>query len=281
MTERPSALFSLRSLLAIVLVIVSGCDGTPLAPAFHLAMVDYWPEQQLLFVASRHSGTVDVLHFQDGSTQASPEHVERLEHPWRRAVIRLIVDRKRGRVWIADHAMVFVYPFAPRGAETVITIPRERFEDRIHDLSLDDKGNGYVHTRGGSLIYRVDATTLGAESWLQPFGSVPDSGFRSTNRVLHSPDQRYLLFQAPRDGTLLRINIASGDMTTLRLTEPIDLRCGLLFWAAPWQEHVTAKVGDTVKAIDCLGRWTAEIRLSPEMTHATAALIAPRPSWKQ
>jgi len=277
MITKSSVLNVPRFFLLLVLIVMSGCDRNALAPAFHLAMVDYWPEQQLLFVASRHSGTVDVLRFPEDRSHAAPEHVERLEHPLRRAVLRLVVDRKRGRVWVADHGAFFVYHFAPRAPETVVILPRERFEDRIHDLSLDDKGNGYVHTRSGSLIYRVDATTLQAQPWLQPFGSVPDAGFQSTNRVLHSPDQRYLMFQSTKDGTLLRVDIASREITSVRVAKPVDLRCGLLFWSALWQKDATAQTaagpaGDTLKAIDCLGRWTADINVSPDMTHATAAL---------
>jgi hypothetical protein len=254
-----------------------GCDSIAIAPTFHLAMVDYWPEQHLMFVASRHSGTVDVLRFPEEGTHAGPEHVERLEHHSRRAVVRLIVDRERGRVWIADHGAVFVYHFAPRAPATVITIPRERYGDRIHDLSLDAKGNGYVHTHGGSLIYRVDAVTLVAETWLQPFGPIADSGFHSTNRVLHSPNQRYLIFQSPRGGTLLRVDIASREITNVRVAKPVDLHCGLLFWSAPWQKNAPSQTadgpgGDTLKGIDCLGRWTAEIDFSSDMTQAKATL---------
>lgn len=256
----------MRPAFLLMLALAAGCG--PAAPdnAFHLATVDYWPEQRLLFVASRGSGAVNVLRVPASPRQGSLDYVERLDEPTRKRVVRLAVDRGRGRLWVADERAVYVHPLEPPGAARVIAVPATDYDDRISDLSIDEHGNAYLHTRGGSLIYRVDAAMLGLEKWLEPFARLPDGGLLSYRRVLHSKDDRHLLFQSPKDGAILRIDLRSREVSRIELPTPVDLGCGLLFWADDWMGEAQATgAADprpaTLTAVHCLGHWIADIHL--------------------
>jgi hypothetical protein len=234
---------------------LAACQRAPRDGGASLGLVDYWPEQQMLFVGTRDSGHVDVFHVPASAGRAGLEFVQRLESPARTRLIRLVVDRTRGRLWVATPEEVQVYAYRPGEwvpSITSISLPGEW----ISDLMLDADGNALVATKGGVEIHRIDAETLGREKWLEPFPYVLKTATLSTtrNRAVLSRDQRQIIFQSPLYGTFARIDVQSRKVEHLEIFPSLELTCGLLFWKYE---------SDVIEAMDCDGRWSAELDFHP------------------
>jgi hypothetical protein len=255
-----AAVFACQALVA--------CQPAPPDGGASLGLVDYWPNERMLFVGARDAGYVDVFHVPASASQSGLEFVRRLENPTRDRLVRLAADRARGRLWVASAGEVEVYVFrSGEGAPsaTSITIPGEW----ISDLMLDADGNAFVHKKGGAEIYRIDADSLATEKWLEPFpyvlGHAPLSTTR--NRAVLTRDQRHIVFQSPLYGTLARIDVRSKKVEHLEIKPPFDLTCGVLFW----------KYGsEAIETIGCDGRWSAELDLYPD-TRTVARRFATDP----
>lgn len=244
----------------VLLLLLAGCSPPP-DRAADLAHVDYWPAENALFIASRNTGHVDVLRV-PRDRPSGLEYVQRLENPSRRHVVRLVVDRERSRVWVSGRNNVEVYTYAGGiRSPSSHTIPLADASLTISDLTLDTNGNAFIYIGGGTRIHRIDGITLAMEKWLEPFGHMPVGG--SSTRALHTRDHRQLLLQSPVYGDLARIDVQSKKTEYIELNPPIHLHCGVLFWGAG---------SDSIKAIDCLGRWTAELDLPHDGRKAVARL---------
>ena len=236
------------------LILLAGCGpGAPRQSNLHLAMVDYWPAGRLLFVAAPGSGVVDVLRVPAEPRQAGLEFIERLDDPARRQVIRLVVDRRRGSIWIADSYAVHIHHYRSGTSlpTRVVRLPSDDPRFAISDLSIDEEGNGYAHTRGGARIYRIDAITYALENWLEPFSGVVGPA-SALSRVLHTRDQRHVLVRSPVYDLVLQIDLRSKNVAHLRPKHPVNLDCALLFWR-----------GDSgaVTALNCYGLGATDIEL--------------------
>jgi hypothetical protein len=231
-------------------LIASACSQ-PLPPTnFHLATVVTSPEHRFLFVAQPGQGAIDVLRVHASGNDA-PSFVARLHDPKRTHILRLAVDRKRDRLWVADFWLVQVYELA--GLKEVRRYELERngpYYERFSDLVLDNDGNAFILARGGARIYRIGTTSLELERWLELDQRVSDAAVLLANRVLKSPDDRYLLLPAPASGALLRVDIRTRQIER-GVAESPDLTCGLLLWGATTRLH----------AFDCTGRWDVEMDL--------------------
>jgi len=257
------------------LLAAAGCEHAP-ANNLHLALVDYWPEQQLLFVGSLNSNQIDVLRVPSSPRAGPPDYFDRITIPTRSPIKRIVVDGQRGRLWAADLHGVHVYPLKPPGSAsvmpgpaTVIPIPSIRYDDRINDIGLDAHGNAFVYTRGSALIYRIDGATLTIEEWLRPFKARTDAGALLQPRVIHSKDGLYALVQSPRDARLIRIDLRTRKVTPLDPPLSLNLQCGLLLWADDWGDDFMAlpvpPFSGTIKALDCEDRWIADIALDEDL----------------
>ena len=137
----------------------------------------------------------------------------------------------------------------------------------ISDLALDAYGNALVHTKGGAQIFRIDADTLARDRWLAPFPYVLNTAslYTTRNRSVLTRDQRQVIFQSPLYGTLARVDLQSKKVEHLELKPPLELTCGLLFW----------KYGmEVLQAIDCDGRWSAELTFHPDSSTVTSRLTS-------
>ena len=216
----------------------------------------------MVFVAARDEGYVDVFHLPANASQPGLEFVQRLEHPDRKHVVRIVVDRKRARLWVArtDEVQIYIYSPGERFPSTTsIMMPGER----IGDLALDADGNALVHTKDGAQIFRIDADTHARQKWLEPFPYMLNSASLATtrNRAVLTRDQRQIIFQSPLYGTLARIDLQSKNVEHLEMKPPLELTCGLLFW----------KYGtDVLQAIDCDGRWGAALTFHPGSSNVTS-----------
>lgn len=254
----------LRSCVAALVLCeaLAACQPAPRDGGASLGLVDYWPDEQMLFVGARDGGHVDVFHLPASARQSGLEFVQRLEHPARKRLIRLVVDRTRGRLWVAgpEDVQLYTYTQGERApSSTSITVPGEW----ISDLMLDADGNAFVHTKGGAQIYRIAADTLAREKWLEPFPYVLETAslYTTRNRAVLTRDQRQIIFQSPLYGTFARIDLQSKKVEHLEIKPPLELTCGLLFWKYS---------SEVIQAMDCDGRWGAELDFYPGIATVTS-----------
>jgi hypothetical protein len=272
---------ALRYCAALGVLIAVACGPLPELHNPHLATVDYWPDGRLLFVATPGSGIVDVMRVTSPPRQGL-DFVERLTEPARNEVVRLSVDRVRGRLWVVDHHAVYLYHLTQHGSASLFSIPAEPDRARpstgqdawITDLTIDDKGNAYVLLRGGALIYRVDSTTLKPDIWVRTIAGTNERPVFSDSRVLLTKDSRFLLFQSPKDGRLRRIDVLSKEVQTIAYPTPIDLSCGYLFWTDDWDGKTSDSAAidpraASLTAFGCHKRRVADITLDPQLRHIT------------
>lgn len=257
----------LATRLGLLPLLVACNAPAPPAHNLYLATVDYWPERQLLFLASPGSGIVDVMRVPSSPRQGSLDFVERLTDPMRHEVLRLSVDRARGRLWVADRRIVYVYELEPRKLAARVPMYAHQAPP-ISDLALDSEGNAYVLLGGGSFVYRVSSASLQLEKWLETAHRSPEKAASGRGRALLTKDSRYLLFQAPADGRLLRVDVQSRRVEAVQRTMPVDLDCGALFWK---DDALVA----SLTAFHCRGRWIGEIKLDPQLRRSTERLLNP------
>jgi hypothetical protein len=253
--ERPARYMRSRIAALLFCQALGACQPASRDSGASLGLVDFLPNEQMLFVGARDAGYVDVFHLPASAGQSGLEFVRRLEHPARTHLVRLVADRARGRLWVAAPGEVQVYAFRPgerARSPTSIAVPGEW----ISDLMLDANGNALVYTKGGIQIYRVDAESLVREKWIEPFPYLLNTALLSTtrNRAVLTRDHRHIIFQSPLYGTLAQIDVESRKVEHLEIKPPLDLTCGFLFW----------KYGsEAIETIDCDGRWSAELDFYP------------------
>ena len=88
----PVACVARLAALALCIALVA-CQRAPRDGGASLGLVDYWPSEQMLFVAARDVGYVDVFRLSASGSQSGLEFVQRLQHPDQTHVIRIVVDR--------------------------------------------------------------------------------------------------------------------------------------------------------------------------------------------
>lgn len=234
-----------------VFLVVTGCTPVP-SDNEQLALTDYWPEQRLLFIAHPRSGAVDVLRVPEAPRQGQLDFVERLTDRARTQVLRVAVDRARGRLWIADRDAIYIHQYWPRGSVTRIAYGL-RHEAQLSDVVLDPDGNGYAFAASGARIYRISADTLESQLWLEAEGYPTQSKIVPARRVLIAKDGKQAIFESPRDGALYKVDLGQRKFTKLRRNGPVLLDCAVLLWNDAAEDSITA--------FHCYGRWTATIRI--------------------
>jgi hypothetical protein len=238
------------TLACVVIALLPACAPPESTSNFHLATVAAAPEHGLLFVAQPGRGAVEVLTFAPpGAGDNAIRFVATLVHADRNHVLRLAVDRERGRLWVADLRITEVYGLPGLNLVRAYRPDSSAYHERYSDLALDGAGNAWVLSRGGARIYRIDANSLELEHWLDVDNRASDMAILLANRALTSADNRYLFLAAPVTGKLLQIAVNDKAVATVSGASA-NLSCGLLFW-----EQRAA----TIRALDCMGRWQAQI----------------------
>jgi hypothetical protein len=270
-----------RMTSALLLGLCAACS--PVAPSGneHLAVVDYWPEQQLLFLGIPRTGVVDVLRVPSPPRQGTLDFVERLTEPARHEVLRIAVDRKKGRLWVADRQTIYVYQYRPRGTSEQIPFGSGQ-EAAISDLVIDQEGNGYVFVAGGARIYRIDSDTLHSEKWLETTYASAQGFALPATRVLLTKDSQNVLFQSPKDGALLRLELRSRRTAKIRRDNPIMLDCAMLLWNDNFGDDafdsaVAEPLKNSLTAFHCRGRWIGQLDFDPKGTVSKERFLASRP----
>jgi hypothetical protein len=196
---------------------------------------------------------------------AGSAFLARLADPQRTHIVRLSVDRDRGRLWVADFKLVQVYALPGLEELRRYELPRDRYYERFGDLAIDNAGNAFVLSRGGARLYRIDSGSLDLEPWLDLDERAADAALLLANRILKSPDDRHLFLPSPTRGSLLRVDTRSKQVVTM--SDAPNLVCGLLFWDS---------TPERIRAFDCTGRWEARIELAGDGLAAVAWHGEPR-----
>jgi hypothetical protein len=245
------------------------CTPPPEATNFHLATVAAAPEHGLLFVAQPGRGAVDVLALApEGRRNEAPRFVATLLHEERNHVLRLAVDRERGRLWIADVRVVQVYGLARLEVLHTYRFAGSVYYERFSDLALDRAGNAWLLSRGGARIHRIEADSLDLEHWLDVGNRASDLSLLLANRALASPDGSHLFLAAPTTGNLLRVDLNTKSVLPVTAASA-NLTCGLLFW-----EQGSA----AIRALDCTGRWQAEVSIAASLGASAMTLRGSPPA---
>jgi hypothetical protein len=244
---------SLRA--AALAALLAACSESRAPTHFHLATVAALPERSLVFVAQPGFGTVDVLR--------GERLVARLGDPARRHVLRLAVDARRARLWVADFKLIQAYAIDTLAELKRYSLAADVYHERFSDLALDRSGNVFALARGGARVYRIDALTLELEPWLELADRASDPALLLANRMLPGVDERYLFVASAARGELLRIDLRSKAVTPVALNGSADLTCGVLFWDAQ---------PATIRALDCVGAWDARIALAADGLSGTVRL---------
>jgi hypothetical protein len=132
-------------------------------------------------------------------------------------------------------------------------------------MVVDGEGNGYVFMGGGERIDRVAAETLKAETWLAIGHPGPRTQRTVGERALLAKDGRSVLFGAPDTGNLLRVNLATRELTRMQSRELDALDCAALMWGE----------AGTVAAVPCRGEAVAQIGIGPALAHIAQQLPSP------
>jgi len=249
-----------RLFAVALLALAAGCDHRVPLPNEALPTVEYWPEQQLLFLASPRSGQIDVLRVPSSPRQGSLDFVERLSNVARHEVVRLAVDRATGRLWVADRRAIYIYQIVPRGTAKEIRLGGQN-EAPVTDFVLDSRGNGYVFVAAGAQIHRIASDNLRAEKWLETAYASARSTVPSGNRSLLTKDGREILFQSPKDGALIRVDLATKNLSKVKRHSPIALDCAVLLWNDDRTRNEGQRSADafSVSAFQCAGRWVGQL----------------------
>jgi len=233
-------------------IVQSGCSPPPPPGNFHLATVAASPEHQMLFIAQPGLNAVDVLRMAADRRNEAPAFVARLVDPQRTHVLRLAVDHRQARLWVADFKLVQVYALPDLREVRRYELHGDVYYNRFTDLALDDAGNVFVLAQGGARIDRIDATSLDLETWLQLHDRATDAALALANRALTSRSGDRLYLASATRGDLVQIDLRSKQVTLVS-ENAANFTCGLLFWD-----------GDStnIRAFDCTGRWEAHVNLA-------------------
>jgi hypothetical protein len=214
---------------------------------------------------------VDVLRVHPHQGSGSPQFVARLADPTRKNVLRLTTDSRHRRLWVVDRRAVHAYDLDRLALLRRIDAPSGPHYERFADLALDGAGNAFLLARGGSRIYRIDGKSLGMEIWLDLFPYASEAAIWLANRLLRTPDDRYLLVVSSADGGIVRVDLKSKEVQPVALAAPADLTCALLFWneAASSEARRSRPAEATISAFDCAGSWHAVIEPADDFARAS------------
>ncbi len=255
--------------LGLLLLGLGGCRDYPSgADNFHLGNIVYSPEHQLLAVASISTGAVDLFRIRADGLDGAPLFVTRLSDARRPHSLRIALDRKRGWLWVLSPRGVDAYELRTFSNVTRVEPPSGNYHDRFSDLLVDTTGDVYLLVRGGARIYRlaVESTeSLRMTLWVDVGPRATEAAVALANRLLRTTDGRYALMVSPMGETLLRVELGSGRVTPMKLSQAVDLTCGLPFWTDHrLEDGAQAGESSVLTMFDCLGRWEAKIRVADD-----------------
>lgn len=266
--------------IAVAIVATVGCQDAEQTDRYHLPLVAYHPELRLLFTASMASAEIEIFRVSDDPSVSDLRLVKKLRQDGARA-LRLAVDRRNQRLWVANTKSVRSYDLSNYQLIREYTLPAKAEYARFTDLAVDAHGDVYVLARGGASIYRVDGRSLEMLDWLETRVYASDAGTFLANRFVRSIDGTYLIVASPADGQLLRIDVRTRAVNTVAMSPRLDFTCAILFW----NDQSTPASGEgkqtpSMTVFDCLARWQAEIQFTEDLLGAAIRETSgqPRPA---
>ena len=153
-----------------------------------------------------------------------------------------------GRLYVADRGCVRIFDIASAQPTGVVALPGGEF---VNDVAIAGDGAVFVSDTATNRIYRL--TGDGAELWLETDALQNPNGLWVDGAALvvasWGPMTDVATFAAKHPGTLLRIDLATKEITPVGRGEPIAnfdgvLRIGEYYYATDWTGGRLLRIAD-------------------------------------
>jgi len=153
-----------------------------------------------------------------------------------------------GRLYVVDRGCVRIFDIASAQATGVVALPGSEF---LNDVAIGKDGSVFVSDTATNRIYRL--TGNGAELWLETDALQNPNGLWVDGAALvvasWGPMTDVATFATKHPGTLLRVDLATREITPVGRGEPIAnfdgvLRIGAYYYATDWTGGRLLRIAD-------------------------------------